>query len=69
MEELELDREIETVVEALETRGDTDERELATIVAGSGWGPGRFHAATRAAVDEGRARRLPHHRLGPAARR
>jgi MFS family permease len=69
MEELELDREIEVVVEALEARGETGERELATLVAAQGWGPGRFHAATRAAVEEGRARRLPDHRLGPAARR
>jgi hypothetical protein len=70
VDELELDREVEVVVAVVQARGgETDEDELARLAAARGWGPGRFRAATRTAVREGRLERGPHHRYRPAARR
>jgi hypothetical protein len=56
--EHDLDREIDEIARALEERGPTDRDELAGLVGARYWGPGRFRAALREAVDEGRAQRL-----------
>ncbi|MDX6644584.1 MAG: hypothetical protein QOK40_311, partial [Miltoncostaeaceae bacterium] len=40
-------------------------RELARLVGARYWGPGRFTAALREAVDEGRARRLSRATFAP----
>jgi hypothetical protein len=52
-----LDREIEMLVRALEEAGAVDRAALASQVGAAGWGPGRFQAALREAVDEGRVSR------------
>jgi MFS family permease len=55
---IDLDREIEIIERALEDRGSANRRELSRRVGGRYWGPGRFRAALREAVDEGAVRRL-----------
>jgi MFS family permease len=56
--ELELEREIEAISRALEEHGALSRRELARLVGARYWGPGRFAAALREALDSGRARRI-----------
>ena len=56
---LDLDREIELLCAILEEHGTCDRAELSRLVDGRSWGPGRFRAALRDAVDEGRIRRGP----------
>jgi MFS family permease len=53
-----LDREVEIIDRALHERGSANRRELRRRVGARYWGPGRFHAALREAVIEGRARRI-----------
>ena len=60
-----LDREIEIIGRALDDRGEIDRAELAKAVGARYWGPGRFRAALREAVEEGRARRLARNNYGP----
>jgi MFS family permease len=60
-----LDREIDVIARALSEHGPTQRGELANLVGARYWGPGRFRAAIREAVDEGRARRLSRTTLGP----
>ncbi len=60
-----LDREIEAISHALDEHGATRRDELARMVGARYWGPGRFPAAVREAVAEGRARRLSRTTLGP----
>ena len=60
------EREIEMLARALEQHGPTERRVLAQRVGGRYWGPGRFAAALRVAVDQGRAQRLSRHTYGPA---
>jgi MFS family permease len=55
--ELERDLEIEVLCAVLEEHGTCDRAELSRLVDGRSWGPGRFRAALRDAVDEGRVRR------------
>ncbi|MCA2176058.1 MFS transporter [Nonomuraea glycinis] len=50
-----LDREIDKVAHALERYGPADRDTLAERVHGRAWGPGRFRAALRQTVREGRA--------------
>jgi MFS family permease len=50
-----LDREIEVISRALQEHGPLERDELKRRVGGRYWGPGRFRAALRAAVNEGRA--------------
>jgi MFS family permease len=57
MAEYDLDREIEMLLRALEGAGAIDRDALASRVGSAGWGPGRFQAALREAVDEGRVSR------------
>ena len=61
----ELAREIDRIEQVLEEKGPPDRRELARLVGARFWGPGRFSAALREAVEPGRARRLDRHRFGP----
>jgi hypothetical protein len=63
-----LDREIDVLARALDEHGPTDRQDLAQLVGARYWGPGRFSDALRAAVDEGRARRLSRRSYGPPER-
>jgi MFS family permease len=60
-----LDREIEVIARALDERGATDREDLSKAVGGRYWGPGRFREALRAAVEEGRARRVSRSTYAP----
>jgi MFS family permease len=62
-----LDREVEIIDRALQEHGSADRRELRRRVGGRYWGPGRFQAALREAVAEGRAKRLPRGQFAPVA--
>jgi hypothetical protein len=67
MAELDLDREIELLVGALEELGPTGRDDLAAHLHARAWGPGRFRSALREAVDEGRATRQADERYSSAA--
>jgi hypothetical protein len=60
-----LDREIEDIGRALEAHGPTDRGSLRTLLSARGWGPGRFRAALREALEEGRIHRVSRRRYGP----
>jgi MFS family permease len=64
--EQDLDREIDDIARALDERGPTSRHELAELVGARYWGPGRFRAALREAVDEGRIQRLSRATYAPA---
>jgi MFS family permease len=64
--EVELAREVAAIEAALGENGPIDRRQLARLVGARFWGPGRFAAALREAVESGRARRLGRTRFGPA---
>ena len=49
---------MEIIERALNDRGGANRRELRVRVGARYWGPGRFNAALREAVVEGRAKRL-----------
>jgi MFS family permease len=55
MAEQDLDREVEAIAVAVADVEPIDRDQLRRRVHGDGWGPGRFKAALRVAVDEGRA--------------
>jgi MFS family permease len=61
-----LDREVEIIAVALDEHGSANRRELRRRVGARYWGPGRFQAALRQAVAEGRVKRLPRGQLAPA---
>jgi MFS family permease len=63
---LDFEREVSAIERALADRGQTERRELARLVGARYWGPGRFSAALREAVEAGRARRVSRSRFGPA---
>jgi MFS family permease len=60
-----LDQEIQAIDEALKEHGLTDRAGLERITGGRYWGPGRFRAAVKVAVGEGRVARVSRHRYGP----
>jgi hypothetical protein len=62
-----LDREVDVLVRALEENGATQRDELARMVGARLWGPGRFRAALREALDEGRILRVSRNVYAPAA--
>jgi MFS family permease len=62
----EFEREVSAIEQALADRGPTERRELARLVGARLWGPGRFSAALRKAVESGRARRVSRNRFGAA---
>jgi hypothetical protein len=51
------DREVEAIARSLDAGGAAAREELRRRVGGRHWGPGRFAAALRAALREGRVRR------------
>jgi MFS family permease len=63
--DVDLDHEIETISRALDEHGPTDRRDLARLVGARYWGPGRFRAALREALEEGRARQISRSTFGP----
>jgi hypothetical protein len=65
MADVDLDREIDLVGRAVDERGALDREELARVVGGRFWGPGRFRVALREAVGEGRAQHLSGQTYGP----
>jgi MFS family permease len=60
-----LDREIERIGRAVDEGGPVSRDELARLVSGRRWGPGRFRRALSEAVREGRIRRVSRHSYGP----
>jgi MFS family permease len=66
--DVELDREIEAVVQALNDAGPTSRRELARLLGARSWGPRRFRRALREAVREGRASAGKHRMYGGSPR-
>jgi hypothetical protein len=60
-----LDREIDMIGRALEEHGAIERRELARVVGARYWGPGRFRAALREALADGRARHVGRSTYGP----
>jgi MFS family permease len=63
-----LDNEVGIIDRALHDHGSCNRRELRRRVGARYWGPGRFQAALREAVNEGRAKRLPRGEYAPAPR-
>lgn len=64
-DEVALDREVEIIDRDLQDHGSATRRELWRRVGGRYWGPGRFRAALREAVAEGRVKRLPRGEYAP----
>ncbi|HET6551349.1 MAG TPA: MFS transporter, partial [Solirubrobacter sp.] len=60
-----LGHEIDAIARALDEHGPTDRGEQARLVGARYWGPGRFGAALREAVGEGRARRVSRSTYSP----
>jgi MFS family permease len=65
MADADLEREVEAIVAVLVASGPISADELANRVQARYWGPGRFRAALRTAVDDGDARRASRTRYGP----
>ncbi len=63
-----LDAEVGLIDRALQDHGSANRRELRQRVGARYWGPGRFQAALREAVDEGRAKRLPRGQFAPVTK-
>jgi MFS family permease len=63
-----LDREVDAIAHDLAEHGPEDRDQLTRHVGARRWGPGRFSAALRQALTEGRAKRLSHNRYGSAGR-
>ncbi len=57
-----LRREVEAIERILADRGPIERRELARAVGARFWGPGRFGAALREAIESGRAKRAGRNR-------
>jgi MFS family permease len=69
MADLDRDREIEAVCEAVNANGGVTRAELERRCGGRAWGPGRFTGALRDAIDEGRLTRLPSGEYAPSGTR
>jgi MFS family permease len=63
-----LDREVAQIARALDELGPASRDRLAERVGARYWGPGRFRAALRESVIEGRARRLSRDTYAPPER-
>ncbi len=64
---VEFEREVSAIERVLAGREQPAERrELATLVGARSWGPGRFSAALREAVESGRVRRVSRNRFAPS---
>jgi MFS family permease len=64
--EVKLEREVSAIEDALAEKEPLERRELAQRVGARFWGPGRFPAALREAVESGRVRRVSRNRFGPS---
>jgi MFS family permease len=62
------DVEVDRIAREVGKSGETDTRGLAAAVGASRWGPGRFRAALREAIDEGAVVRVGRNRVAPAGR-
>jgi hypothetical protein len=62
-----MERELDIIARALQDHGTASRRELARRVGARYWGPGRFHAALREAVANGRVKRLRGGEYAPVA--
>jgi MFS family permease len=60
-----LEREVVRIERALREHGSANGRELRQRVGARYWGPGRFRAALREAIAEGRAKPLPRGQFAP----
>jgi hypothetical protein len=60
-----IDREVASIVAALQSSGPQRREDLGRLVGARFWGPGRFPAALREAVRTGHAQRLGRTRFGP----
>jgi hypothetical protein len=60
-----LEREIDEIVRALDDRGCATRDALEVLVGARYWGPGRFRAALREAMSQGRVRRVSHYTYAP----
>jgi MFS family permease len=60
-----IDLEVDRIATVVQQAGETDLRSLATAVGARSWGPGRFRAAVREALDEGVIRRTGRGRFAP----
>jgi MFS family permease len=63
-----LDHEVDMIARALREQGPLEADELKRLVGGRYWGPGRFRAALRSAVKEGRAIHQSRTIYGPPSR-
>ncbi len=63
------EHEVEIIDRALQDRGSANRRELGRRVGARYWGPGRFRSALRAAIAEGRVKRLHGGEFAPAGDR
>lgn len=61
-----LDREIEAITRAVHQHGALTPGALSRATGAGYWGPGRFRAAVREALIEGRVVRMNHGELGPS---
>jgi hypothetical protein len=59
-----LEREIGIIERVLADKGELPRKQLGDLAACKYWGPGRFSAALRAAVDQGRVRKVGRGRYG-----
>lgn len=63
-----LGREIETIANVVAEMGQVSPTQLAERVRARSWGPGRFRAALREAVRQGRVERVSRSVLAPPRR-
>ncbi|HET6830622.1 MAG TPA: MFS transporter [Solirubrobacterales bacterium] len=63
-----LDVEVDRIAREVGKEGEIDTRTLAASLGASRWGPGRYRAALREAVEEGAIVRIGRNRVAPAGR-
>ena len=63
-----VDVEVDRIAREVGKEGEVDTRTLAARLGASRWGPGRYRAALREAVDEGAIVRIGRNRVAPAGR-
>ena len=64
---VEFQREVSAIERVLQDHEPMERRELAQLVGARFWGPGRFPAALREAVESGRVRRVSRNRFASAS--
>jgi MFS family permease len=63
-----VDVEVDRIAREVGKEGEVDTRTLAAALGASRWGPGRYRAAIREAVEEGAIVRVGRNRVAPAGR-